>query len=77
MSTSEEEGLPVWASKPGNNRFAGLGLKTGGASGAAGLLRWRARGAITKLASRRSKVVKAACPSDARVKSWTNLPLRG
>ena len=58
-------------------RFTGLGLKTGGASGAAGWAVWRTRGVIAKLASRRSKVVKAACPSDAPGKSWTKTPLRG
>jgi len=37
----------------------------------------RASGAIAKLASRRSEVVKAMCPSSAPTKSWTILPLRG
>ena len=58
-------------------RFPGLGLKTGGEPGAAVASRRRARGVIAKLASRRSKVVKAACPSDARIKTWTKMPLRG
>ena len=49
-------------------RFLGLGLKTGGAFGAVGLARRRARGAIVKLASRRSEVVRATCPSDASIK---------
>ena len=37
----------------------------------------RACGAVAKLASRRSEVMKAACPSVARTKGWTILPLRG
>ena len=37
----------------------------------------RAHGAIAKLASRRSEVVKAACPSGVSIKNWTNLSLRG
>lgn len=49
-------------------RFPGLGLKTGGASNVPGSLRWRAHGAIAKLALRRSEVVKAACVSDASTK---------
>nr|TKW13032.1 hypothetical protein SEVIR_5G073233v2 [Setaria viridis] len=58
-------------------RFPGLSLKTRGEPGAAGASRRRARGVIAKLASRRSKVVKTACPSDARIKTWTKMPLRG
>ena len=57
--------------------FTGLSLKTGGASGVAGW-RWRrTRSVIVKLASRRSKIVKAACPSGGPVKTWTVLPPRG
>ena len=37
----------------------------------------RARDAIPKLASRQSEAVKVSCPSVARTKRWTNLPLRG
>jgi len=70
-------GLPVWASKPGAGEFTGLDLKTGGASGAARRWRRRTRGIFANLASRRSEVVKAACPSDGPVKTWTILPLRG
>ena len=77
MSTSAEAGLPVWASKPNCGSFAGLGLKTGGASGAAAWRMRRARGVIAKLVSRRSEVVKAACPSGGPVKSWMVLPLMG
>ena len=58
-------------------RFSGLGLKTGGESGVAGAPRRRARGTIVKLASRRSEVVKVACPSDASKNTWTKMPLRG
>ena len=58
-------------------RFSGLGLKTGGESGVAGAPRRRARGTIAKLASRRSEVVKVACPSDAPKITWTKMPLRG
>ena len=54
----------------------GLGLNTVGASGAAGLARRRARGAITKLTLRRSEDVKVACPFDGPVKIWTVLSLR-
>lgn len=58
-----EAGLPVWALKPG------------GTSGGAGWRLRRARGIITKLASRQSEVVKVACLSGAPIKSWTVLPL--
>ena len=61
----------------GGGRFIGLGLKTGGASGAAAWRLQRARGIIAKLVSRRSEVVKTACPSVAHTKKWTDLPLRG
>ena len=47
------------------SRFSGLGLKTRGTTGATGLLRWMACGAIAKLVSRRSKVVKPVFPFDA------------
>ena len=69
----DTEVVAWWPSR----RFTGLGLKTGGESGAAGCSRWRARGVITKLASRRSEVVKAACPFDSSRKRWTNMPLSG
>jgi len=58
-------------------RFAGLGLKTGGTFGAAGWPSQRTRGAIAKLVSRRSEVVKAACLSGGPIKCWTVLPLSG
>ena len=35
-----------------------------------------ARGAITELASRRSKVVKAAWASDQHMVTWTKMPLQ-
>ena len=65
------EEVAWWPSKDGRfgpqnhraGRFLSLGIKTRGASGVAGLRRWRARGAILKFASRQSQVVKAAvCP---------------
>ena len=73
----------VWPQNHPGGRFPGLGLKTGG-----GLVRpcdWcgqvvpdrRTRGAITKLASRLSEVVKGARPSDASPKSWSKMPLGG
>ena len=49
----------------GGGRFAGLGIKTGGASGATGWRSWRARVAIAKFAFRRSKVVQEMCSSNA------------
>ena len=58
-------------------RFADLGLKTGGQPDAAETSRRRARGIIAKFESRRIKVVKVACLSDERIKSWTTLPLGG
>ena len=58
------------------SRFPCLGLKTRGTSGTGGLWRQRTHDAIAKLLSRRSKVVKEACPFDASTKSWTVLPLR-
>ena len=75
--TSEAVVLPVRASKPGGGRFAGLDLKTGDASGAAEWRLRKARGVIAKLASRRSKVVKASCSSDEGWKSWMDLPPEG
>ena len=71
----EVAGLPVWASKASGGRFTGLGLKTSGAPDA---VRWwlqRALDVITKLASKRSGVVKVVCPSDASIKSWTKMLL--
>ena len=72
-----QAGLPVWASKPGGCRFAGLDLKTEGTSDAA---RWwlrRSRGIIAKLVSRQSEVVKVACLSGAPRKIWMALLPRG
>ena len=61
----------------GGGRFAGLGLKTRGASGAAGWRLQRARGVFAKLASRRREVVKTAYFSGTPTKSWTVLRLMG
>ena len=71
------EGLTGLASKPGETGLTGLGLKTGGVDLARSRSGRRARGAIAKLASRRSEVVKATCPSVAPTKSWMILRLRG
>ena len=59
-----EAGLPV------------LGLKTGGASSAAGWRWWRTHGVTTKLVSKRSRVVKVACSSSGQIKTWTVILLR-
>ena len=48
----------------GLGRFLDLGLKTGGATGAARWRKWRTCGAIVKIVSRQSKIMKAVCPSD-------------
>lgn len=70
----------VWVVGPQNHharRLPGLGRKTWGVSCVAGWRRWRTRGIITKVASRRSYVMKVACPSTSSIKGWTILPLEG
>ena len=78
-------GLTGLTSKPGSqsrraaacDRFDRFGPQNRGADLVRPRSGRRASGAITKLASRRSEVVKAMCPSSAPTKSWTILPLRG
>jgi len=71
------EGVKAWGRSDTRRHLVGLGLKTEGSFGAVGLPRWRTRGTIVKFASRQSKVVKTAYPSDAHIKSRAILPLRG
>ena len=66
------EGIEAWQrldTRRHQSRHVSIWIKTRGASGAVGWWRWRARGVIVKLASRRSRVVKAACLSGGPVKS--------
>lgn len=63
----------VW---PQNHQVSQFGLKPR-ADSVRPRIEWRACGAITRLASMRSKGEETACPSDALRKSWTVFPRRG
>jgi hypothetical protein len=64
LKTTMQAGLPVWTPKPEARPVAGWPSR-------------RALGRIAKLASRRSKIMKTACPFDASAMSRTKIPLRG
>jgi len=61
----------------GGDKFAGLGLKIGDVSGVVERRLQRTRGIIAKFASRRSKVVKAACPSSGPDKNLDSFIPKG